>query len=158
MKITVASLLFVLVGLTVSSSFAKIKSSAPLPGVAAKDINAPGEELNMSEPPFWVSSYEEFQDLQKFQKDFYLEKLLPLLKEVPRLEPVSKKQLQEASEFFQEWNRIRKKIYEACQEKDMKKECRKIENIRLQALNLLSNQKLENRKADEESEKVKKSQ
>ena len=157
MKHTIAGLLFVLVGFTLSSAVAKSNSVSPRPGSAAKDVNAPGEEINMSEPPFWVSSYEEFQDLQKFQKEFYLEKLLPLLKEVPRLEPVSKKQLQEASEFFQEWNRIRKKIYEACQEKNMKKECTKIGDVRLQALNLLANQKLENRKADEESEKVKKS-
>lgn len=157
MKQTFVGLLFVLVGCTVSSAFAKSNTTSPYPGSAAKDVNAPGEEINMSEPPFWVSSYEEFQDLQKFQKDFYIEKLLPLLKEVPRLEPVSKKQLQEASEFFQEWNRIRKKIYEACQEKNMKKDCAKISDVRLQTLNLLANQKLENRKADEESEKVKKS-
>lgn len=157
MKRKIVGLLFIIVGFTASFAFAKSNSLSPRPGNAAKDINAPGEEINMSEPPFWVSSYEEFQDLQKFQKDFYLEKLLPHLKEVPRLEPVSKKQLQEASEFFQEWNRIRKKIYEACQEKNMKTECAKIEEIRLQALNLLSNQKLENRQADHESEKVKKS-
>jgi len=157
MKSTYASLLFIFLSLVVNPSFAKSTPSALPPGTAAKDVNAPGEEINMSEPPFWVSSYEEFQDLQSFQKDFYLEKLLPLLKEVPRLEPVSKKQLHEASEFFQEWNRIRRKIYEACQEKGMKKDVGKIENVRFQALNLLSNQKMENRKAEEESEKVKKS-
>lgn len=103
---------------------------------------------------FWVSSYEEFQDFQKFQKDFYLEKLLPHLKEIPQLEPVSQRQLREASEFFQEWNRIRRRIYIACQDKEMKRECSKIGEIRLQTLNLLANQKLENRAATEESEKV----
>lgn len=154
MKVTMSVFVFVALSFFSTFSVAQNKKLVVKPGAAAKDVNAPGEEINMSEPPFWVSSYEEFQDLQKFQKDFYLDKLYPHLKEIPQLEPVSKKELHEASEFYQEWNRIRKKIYVACQDKEMKKECSKIGHIRLQALDFLSNQKLENRQATEESEKV----
>jgi hypothetical protein len=112
---------------------------------------ASSDEINMSEPPFWMSSYEEFKDLQQFQKDLYLEKLLPYLSKIPALDPVTKKQLQDATEWYQDWNRIRVRVYRACQDKEMLKTCEEIADIRLQALDLLSNQKEENRKANETS-------
>ncbi len=110
---------------------------------------APSDEINMSEPPFWMSSYDEFNDLQPVQKEFYLEKLLPYLSEIPGLDPVSKKQLLEASEWHQGWNHIRKKVYMSCQDKERQKTCEEIADIRLQALDILSNQKEENRKAND---------
>lgn len=112
---------------------------------------AASDEINMSEPPFWMSSYEEFKDLQQFQKDLYLEKLQPYLSKIPALDPVSKKQLLDATEWYQDWNRIRARVYRACQDKEMLKTCEEIADIRLQALDLLSNQKEENRKANESS-------
>jgi hypothetical protein len=113
------------------------------------------DEINMSEPPFWMSSYDEFNDLQPIQKELYLEKLLPYLSEIPGLDPVSKKQLMESSEWHQGWNHIRKKVYMSCQDKERLKTCEEIADIRLQALDLLSNQKEENRKANDYSKEVK---
>ncbi len=110
------------------------------------------ESIDMSEPPFYMSSYDEFHDLQPEQKELYLEKLLPLMTaKIPSLEKVSKEKLQEASEWHETWNDLRKKLYESCQDKNLNEACDQIANVRLQALNLFSNQKEENRKADEES-------
>ncbi|MBO9665552.1 MAG: hypothetical protein J7501_01905 [Bdellovibrio sp.] len=136
------------------TSFAE-EVAAP-PGAAAKDKEAPGEQIDMSEPPYWMFSYEEFHDLQQMQKDLYMEKLLPNLAKVPRLDPVSKKELEDAGEWFQSWNRIQRKVYEACQDKEMLVTCEELSDIRLEALDMLSNKKLENRKADEIEAKSKK--
>lgn len=119
-------------------------------------VPAATDEINMSEPPFWMSSYEEFNDFQPEQKEFYLEKLLPYLSKIPTLDPVSKKQLKDASEWFQDWNRIRKRVYMACQDKEMFKTCEEIADIRLQTLDMLSNQKEENRKANRAAQDAKK--
>ncbi|QLY25648.1 hypothetical protein [Bdellovibrio sp. KM01] len=130
--------------------FISISSLAEEVDMASSVVPAPpSDEINMSEPPFWMSSYDEFHDLQSVQKEFYLEKLLPYLSGIPGLNPVSKKQLLEASEWYQGWNHIRKKVYVSCQDKERIKTCEEIANIRLQALDILSNQKEENRKANE---------
>ncbi|MDG0816916.1 hypothetical protein [Bdellovibrio svalbardensis] len=111
------------------------------------------ESIDMSEPPFYMSSYDEFHDLQPEQKEFYLEKFLPLVNtKIPSLEKVSKEKLQEASEWHETWNSLRKKLYESCQDSSLKDSCEQIAEVRIKALNLFANQKEENRKADEEEE------
>lgn len=122
--------------------------------LAAKEI-LPSQEpdsspINMSEPPFWMSSYDEFKDLQDSQKSYYLEKLLSAMEKVPALKTKTKEDLTEASEWYQSWNQIRKKIYEYCQDQTVLKTCEDIADIRLQALDMFANQKLENREPDRE--------
>ncbi|XGC81428.1 hypothetical protein ACES2L_02880 [Bdellovibrio bacteriovorus] len=105
------------------------------------------DKIDMSAPPFWMSSYDEFKDLRADQKEFYLQKLEVSLKAIPSLEKTSREKLNEAAEWYQTWNSIRRKLYEACQNKELLKECDQIAEIRLQALDMYANQKLENRHA-----------
>lgn len=114
-----------------------------------------GPTVNLSEPPFWMPSYDEFNDLQSSQKEFYLEKILPKLNRIPSLKDTTKKQLHEASEWYQNWNNIRIKLYQYCLDSSVHGSCEDLAETRLQALELFSNQKLENRKANEE-EQIKK--
>lgn len=111
------------------------------------NLSIAADKIDMSAPPFWMSSYDEFKDLRADQKEFYLQKLEGSLKTIPGLEKTSKEKLQEAAEWYQTWNSIRRKLYEACQDKDLSKECQEISQIRIQALDMYANQKLENRHA-----------
>nr|WP_295903293.1 hypothetical protein [uncultured Bdellovibrio sp.] len=112
-------------------------------------------EIDMSEPPFWMPSYEEFNDLQPAQKDFYLEKFMPLVAKVPGLEKLSKEKMKDATEWFQTWNSVRRKLYEACQDSSIHATCEEIADVRIDALNMFANQKQENRLADREAAKEK---
>ena len=103
--------------------------------------------IDLSEPPFWMFSYDEFKDLQQDQKSFYLSHIETELKTVPSLKDVTKAGLSEASQWHEGWNIIQRKFYRACQEKDHQKTCERMENLRLQALEMHSNQKKENRQA-----------
>lgn len=141
-------LCFILLGI----SFLQIQ-----PG-QAKDLPANidlGPTVNMSEPPFWMPSYDEFKDYQSSQKEFYLEKILPKLSQIPSLKDTTKNQLQEASEWYQNWDRIRIKLYQYCLDSSAHGTCEDFAETRLQALDLFSNQKLENRQANEEEQNKK---
>lgn len=110
--------------------------------------------LDMSEPPFYMPSYDEFKNLQSDQKQFYLDKVLPLAKDLPNLGKLNKSQLDEASEWYEGWGDIRKKIYLSCQDdKDKENEatCEKLIDLRVDAINLKANQKEENRDAEEKA-------
>lgn len=109
----------------------------------AEDKDAMPEEINMSEPPFWMASYDEFKDLQKFQKDYYLEKLGPELRKVPSLEEISDSKIQEAGEWYRDWNIIMRKLYVACRDKSLEATCAKVAKVRIDALNAKSNWKSE---------------
>ncbi|UOE99819.1 hypothetical protein [Bdellovibrio reynosensis] len=111
------------------------------------NLSMAADKIDMSAPPFWMSSYDEFKDLRADQKEFYLEKLQVSLKSIPGLEKTSKSKLEEAAEWYQTWNSIRRKLYQACQDKELVKECEQIADIRIQALDMYGNQKLENRHA-----------
>ncbi len=105
------------------------------------------ERIDMKGPPFWMSSYDEFNDLQPFQKEFYLEKLAPQLAKVPSLKKLTPGKLKDASEWYQDWGDIRRKLYVACSGKSLEKTCEDIAEIRIETLDLLANRKEENRKA-----------
>lgn len=129
------------------------------PANASKDLSPDadlGPTINMSEPPFWMSSYDEFNDLQDDQKELYVKKLLPKLAGIPSLKETTKDQLKEASEWYQGWNSIRKKIYQYCLDTTVQTACEDIADVRLQALDMYANQKLENRRAAASEAKSKK--
>ncbi|WP_373998924.1 hypothetical protein [Bdellovibrio bacteriovorus] len=97
---------------------------------------AESSEIDMSAPPFWMSSYEEFKDLREEQKKFYLEKLVQEFKKVDALDKVTLHELKEAAEWTPSWNTIRRKLYVACQEKEMEKTCEEIADLRIAALEM----------------------
>lgn len=107
--------------------------------------------INMEEPPFWLSSFEEFSDLRESQKEFYLKKLDTALDKVPALKGTTIEDLATATKSAEKWGALRLKIYEFCAEKAQSKVCENISEIRLQALDMFANQKEENRKAAEKS-------
>ncbi|QDK36673.1 hypothetical protein [Bdellovibrio sp. NC01] len=112
--------------------------------------------LDMSEPPFYMPSYDEFKNLQQDQKEFYLDKVLPLAKDLPNLGKLNKSQLDEASEWYEGWGDIRKKVYLSCQDdKDNEETCDKLVDLRVDAINLKANQKEQNRDADEKAQSEK---
>lgn len=107
----------------------------------AKDLSPDadlGPTINMSKPPFWLSSYDEFNDFQEDQKEHYVEELLPKLSAIPNLKEMSKAQLQEASEWYQGWNSMRVKIYQYCLDKSTKPVCEDIGNVRIEVLEMHS--------------------
>ncbi|AFY02678.1 hypothetical protein [Bdellovibrio bacteriovorus] len=105
------------------------------------------ESIDMNEPPFYMSSYDEFADLQQDQKDLYLQKLLTLKEKIPSLDYVNKEKLDEGSEWYATWDGMRKKLYNSCQEKELIPACEEFADLRIEVLNLHANQKEENRNA-----------
>jgi hypothetical protein len=93
------------------------------------------EARDMSEPPFLMSSYDEFSDLQKEQKESYLKELAVTLTEVPALKITDATKLDEASEWYAGWNLIRKSVYDYCEENAASKTCEKLSDLRVKTLN-----------------------
>lgn len=124
-------------------------------GFMNTSIAAEDDEIKLSEPPFWMMSYEEYGDLQQIQKDFYNEKMTAALKKVPSLKKFSGDDMKDATEWYKSWEGVMKKLYRDCKDKSLEKTCEEIADIRLQTFDMLANQKEENRVADEESKTVK---
>jgi hypothetical protein len=93
-------------------------------------------EIDMSEPPFWVSSYDEFKDLSKEQKAFYIGKLGSAIKLIPSLKKMKKDDFLQASKDEEAWSEMRKKVYLYCADKTVVKNCESFAAIRKQALEL----------------------
>ncbi len=103
--------------------------------------------INLSEPPFWMFSYDELKDLKENQKSFYLKNIEAELKKISTLGKVTEDFLIEASQWYERWNILQRKVSRACLEKQSTNTCSKLARLRLQTLDLRSNQKLENRRA-----------
>jgi hypothetical protein len=112
--------------------------------------------INYFEPPFYMLSYNTFSDLRDDQKEFFLQKFGAEVVKVPTLSTLTKEQLKEASQWAQSWQEIRRKVYEHCRDKGTEELCESLAEIRIQTFNMYSNQKLENRIADEEEAAAKK--
>ena len=104
-------------------------------------------KIDLSKPPFYMFSYEEFTDLQQEQKDFYLEKFQVALAQVPALQNTTKENLKDAAEWNETWDKMAIKLYEFCGEKDSQKVCDDISEIRLDALYMNGNESKANREA-----------
>lgn len=103
--------------------------------------------IDLSEPPFWMFSYDEFKDLQNDQKSFYLGQVESELKKIPTLNSLTKDGIKEASEWSEGWDIMQRKLYRACTEKSHQKTCERLADLRVQALDMHSNKKMENRQA-----------
>lgn len=108
----------------------------------AKDLGS----INLSEPPFWMPSYDEFHDLQGFQKDFYLSNFLVRVKALGLLKSPSKRELSEAAEWHEAWAQIRLQVYKTCLDEKNLRACEKLADVRLKTFELAENQKFENRR------------
>jgi|GEM_PF-1791689 hypothetical protein len=104
--------------------------------VLASEYSHAATGYDPSVPPFYMMSYEEFGDLQQDQKDFYVEKFQVALAQVPALQNTTKKDIQEAAEWSSSWDRMGKKLYEFCGEKDSQKVCDNISDIRMQTFDI----------------------
>lgn len=107
--------------------------------------------LNMNEPPFWMSSYDEFHNLRKDQREFYTKELLKEFKKVPALSNITVAKMTEASDWYEGWNEIRRKLYVACLEQSLQKTCDEFADLRVQTLNMYANQNEKNLKNPEKS-------
>lgn len=103
--------------------------------------------VDMSEPPFWMSSYDEFNDLQTEQKDFYLEQLKKELIKFPKTAGVSSQTWEDAGDWYRSWGSIRVKVYQSCLNPEFRAQCDKLADLRVETLDFFANQKLENRAA-----------
>lgn len=90
---------------------------------------------DMSEPPFFMSSYDEFNDFQKEQKESYLKEMVLTFKEVPALKVHDAAKLEEASEWYASWDLIRKSVYDYCDENQTAKVCKNLADLRVKTLN-----------------------
>lgn len=90
---------------------------------------------DMSEPPFIMSSYDEFHDFQKEQKESYLKEMVLTFKEVPALQVHDAAKLEEAAEWYASWDVIRKSVYDYCDENLKAKVCKNLADLRVKTLN-----------------------
>ncbi len=96
------------------------------------------EKRDLREPPYWISSYDEFNDLQDEQKKFYLLHLFPQLEKVPETKKMSTADLESASLWYQDWDRMRSKISKYCDQNKDPDLCGEIADVRLQAFDVLT--------------------
>lgn len=61
-----------------------------------------------------ISSYTSLQMMSDRQKDFYAEKMRPVLRAIPALHDLSKTEIRNAMDDRDEWNRIKARFTEAC--------------------------------------------
>ncbi|MFS4460364.1 hypothetical protein [Bdellovibrio sp. HCB2-146] len=137
--------LFILFVFVLNMFIAEYSSAAKVIDASVKTDES---RIDFNKPPFWMFTYDEFADLNQEQKDFYLEKFLSKLKDIPLLQEVTKTELNEAAEWAASWKDLQVKLYRYCQDKQALKKCENIADVRLQALDLFSNQSEANRKAN----------
>lgn len=101
-----------------------------------KDPEALPEEVDFSEPPFWMFTYDEFSDLQGFQKRYYVKNAGPAIRKIEGLESVSQEKWQEASEWYKTWDHIARRVYIACRSPKLEKSCKALASVRKEALKL----------------------
>lgn len=93
-----------------------------------------GAGIDMSKPPYWLSSYEEMNRLRKSQKAFYIGKLDPIFEKIPSLKEFTKSKLQEAIKDQEKWSELRMKVYTYCADAAVAKTCEKLADTRLDAI------------------------
>lgn len=115
----------------------------------------PGKS-ELSEPPFWMMSYDEFVDLQIHQKDFYLRNVLPELTKLSAFKKFSAQKLDDAAAASKDWEALMTEVSVSCADKSLIKDCKALAEVREKAFDLEANQKDENRKALEAEKEAKK--
>jgi hypothetical protein len=94
----------------------------------------PTASIDMSKPPYWLSSYAEMSRLRKSQKAFLIGKLDPIFEKIPSLKEFTKSKLQEAIKDQEKWNDLRLKVYVYCADAAAVKTCESLADTRLDAI------------------------
>jgi hypothetical protein len=111
----------------------------PTLGMAAgndKDPEAVAQEIDFSEPPFWMFTYDEYSDLQEPQKKFYLENAGPAIRKIDGLENILQSKLDEAPEWYKSWDGIAKQVYIACRNEKLNGACKELAAVRVSTLKM----------------------
>lgn len=110
-------------------------------------------DIDMSKPPFWLSSYDEMNRLRKSQKAFLVGKLDPIFESVPALKAYTKEKLQEALKDPDLWSEMRLKVYIYCADAPALKTCENLADIRLQAIDFDAITQIEPKKSSKTGKK-----
>lgn len=88
---------------------------------------------NVVEPedgPFYVMDYDEFKNITKEQKAFYLGKLIVAIPTVPKLQDISKDQILAAGKSLEKWSDMAEKIAKVCYAKSAPEACQSLRKAR----------------------------
>lgn len=98
--------------------------------------NSMAASPKLNEPPFWMPCFEEFHDLQTFQKKYYLRNFLRQVTELKTVKTPSAAKMQEAADWDVAWDEIREKVYKACDDRKNHKACVDLAEIRLKTFEI----------------------
>ena len=88
----------------------------------------------MREPPFWLSSYDEFHQLRAKQKELYL-KALKAQKKSPAF-AVTDAEIEAAEGYDAAWDALRLKVYSTCADSAQLQLCNDLAQIRIDVLEM----------------------
>lgn len=92
--------------------------------------------IDMSKPPYWLSSFDEMNRLRKSQKAFLVGKLEPVFEKIPSLKEFTKAKLQDVIKDPDRWSDLRMKVYIYCSDTAALKTCENLAEIRLQTFDV----------------------
>ncbi|WP_413291277.1 hypothetical protein [Bdellovibrio sp. HCB337] len=96
----------------------------------------PAKSIDMSKPPFWLSSYDEMNRLRKSQKAFLIGKLAPVFEKTPALKEFTQNKLLEVIKDPDRWSDLRLKVYTYCADPAALKTCQNLADIRLETFDV----------------------
>jgi len=99
---------------------------------------ASNKKIDFQEPPFWMTSFAEFQDLRQKQKDFYVDQLASVLTTVPELKTIDKATLLQSAKKTSHWDSVMTEVYRFCNQSKNQKVCERIADTRLKTLETVS--------------------
>lgn len=110
------------------------------------------EAEQFREPPFWLPIYRELHAFDEEQREYYLSRLAPMLKQIPSLNELSPSEINDAPDWEENWKRIQTRFYRACkwQEKEYGPLCAEAAQLRVKTILMRGNQKAQNRQAESE--------
>ncbi len=103
--------------------------------IFAKAATVPSEEsfVEPEDGPFYVMDYDEFKNITKEQKAFYLGKLIVEMPKVSGLKDISKDQILEAGKSLEKWSDMAEKIGKVCYSKTAPESCQGLRKARKDA-------------------------
>lgn len=109
--------------------------------------------IDMSKPPYWISSFDEMNRLRKSQKAFFIGKVGPVFEKIPALKEFTTTKLQETIKDPDSWSEFRMKVYVYCAEATAAKTCENLADIRLQTIDHDAMTQIEPKSSPKENKK-----
>lgn len=125
-----------LVLITGTYAFAEKEHSTTAEVKPAVTEKAESTKIDFTEPPYWMPSFDEISDLAWSQKNFYFKKALPHLKKLEAHKKTSENDLKDWVADRGEWEKLMTDVYTECNKKTPDKICKKLEDVRIDAINL----------------------